>query len=270
MHELTVERSISKLLTSMQGALMNYSHLPSLACLGILTTNLFAGQIGPIAVENEWRFTSSLSIGAIWSSPGDTQQFYLTPTIEKRYISQNKTRSMPYGELFAGMQKSFESNYMVQLGFSVAQTGDAKLQGIIWDDADPDFANHRYSYKIRHTHLAIKAKLSKDFGYFAMPYMAASVGVGSNKAHSYQNTPLIPQAVTNPDFADKSKNTFVYTIGAGVQMSINKNFQAGIGYQFADLGKSELGRAVGQSRSSGLHTSHFYTNAVLFDLTFVA
>ncbi|HHX3357169.1 TPA: outer membrane protein, partial [Legionella anisa] len=96
------------------------------------------------------------------------------------------------------------------------------------------------------------------------------VGVGFNRAHDFTNTPLIFEALPNPDFADHTKTAFTYTLGAGVQKALNDHWQIGAGYEFADWGKSELGRAFGQTMNSGLALNHLYTNGVLFNLTYVA
>ncbi|HHS9463875.1 TPA: outer membrane protein, partial [Legionella anisa] len=78
------------------------------------------------------------------------------------------------------------------------------------------------------------------------------------------------EALPNPDFADHTKTAFTYTLGAGVQKALNDHWQIGAGYEFADWGKSELGRAFGQTMNSGLALNHLYTNGVLFNLTYVA
>ncbi|HAT9492397.1 TPA: porin family protein, partial [Legionella pneumophila subsp. pneumophila] len=39
---------------------------------------------------------------------------------------------------------------------------------------------------------------------------------------------------------------------------------------FADWGKSELGRASGQTLNEGLKLNHLYTNGVVLNLTYVA
>lgn len=44
----------------------------------------------------------------------------------------------------------------------------------------------------------------------------------------------------------------------------------GIGYEFADWGRSQLNRAPGQTLNSGLSLSHLYTNGFLFNLTYSA
>ncbi|HAT8718368.1 TPA: porin family protein, partial [Legionella pneumophila] len=63
---------------------------------------------------------------------------------------------------------------------------------------------------------------------------------------------------------------FTYTLGAGVQKSISEHWQLGVGYEFADWGKSELGRASGQTLNEGLKLNHLYTNGVVLNLTYVA
>lgn len=63
---------------------------------------------------------------------------------------------------------------------------------------------------------------------------------------------------------------FVYTLSAGIQKALNSRWQVGAGYEFADWGQSQLGRASGQTLNSGLSLKHLYTNGILFNLTYVA
>ena len=59
-------------------------------------------------------------------------------------------------------------------------------------------------------------------------------------------------------------------MGAGVQKALNNHWQVGVGYEFADWGKSTLGRSLGQTLNTGLSLNYFYTNGVLFNLTYLA
>ena len=72
------------------------------------------------------------------------------------------------------------------------------------------------------------------------------------------------------NFASNSTTAFTYTLGAGVQRQLNPHWQAGIGYEFADWGRSQLNRASGQTLNSGLSLSQLYTNGFLFNLTYLA
>lgn len=100
--------------------------------------------------------------------------------------------------------------------------------------------------------------------------MQVLVWVFFNRAHDFTNTPLIFEALPNSNFTSNTKTAFSYTLGAGIQKILNYHWQVGIGYEFSDWGKSELGRAPGQSLNTGLSLKHLYTNGVLFNFTYVA
>ena len=72
------------------------------------------------------------------------------------------------------------------------------------------------------------------------------------------------------NFSSHTNTTFTYNLGVGIQRVLNQNWQIGIGYEFADWGKSQLGIASGQTLNSGLKLNHFYTSGLLFNLTYVA
>ncbi|HBD7044715.1 TPA: porin family protein [Legionella pneumophila] len=249
---------------------MKYRLFLSIATAGVLGSAAFAGTMGPVVPSKDWTWVGSVSAGPVWARGGETQTFFLVPEIEKSYRARKSTNALASGELFVGIQKTWSSQWLGQLGLAAATTGNAKLQGVIWDDADPEFNNHSYQYKIRNSRIAVKGKLLLDKGYWLMPWVSASLGVGFNRAHEYSNAPLIFEALPNPNFADHTKTAFTYTLGAGVQKAFNDHWQVGIGYEFADWGKSELGRADTQTMNSGLALNHLYTNGVLLNLTYVA
>ena len=213
---------------------------------------------------------ATLSVGPVWESAGNTQTFYLAPNIEKTYAANHASHALVDGEFFLGIQKPIREKLDAQIGLAVATTGNASLSGTIWDDADSLFNNYTYSYQVRHTHVAIKGKLLADRGYFVTPWVSGSLGVGFNQAHDYSNTPTISEAVVMSNFASNTITAFTYTLGVGVERHLNLHWQAGVGYEFADWGRSQLNRASGQTLSSGLSLSHLYTNGFLFNLTYLA
>ena len=249
---------------------MTYRLFLSIAAAGVLGSAAFAGTMGSVMPAKDWTWVGSIAAGPIWARGGETQTFYLVPDIEKTYASRKSTNALASGELFVGIQKTGSSQWLGQLGLAAAITGNAKFQGVIWDDADSQFDNHSYQYKVRNTRVAVKGKLLLDKGYWLMPWVSASLGVGFNRAHEYSNAPLIFEALPNPNFVDHTKTTFTYTLGAGVQKALSAHWQVGVGYEFADWGKSELGRAPGQTMHTGLATNNLYTNGVLFNFTYVA
>ncbi|KTD20235.1 outer membrane protein [Legionella israelensis] len=249
---------------------MKYFHALSMTAAILSCTQSFAGTMGSVMAPKDWTWIGFVSAGPVWARGGETQTFYLAPEIEKTYAARKSTNAIASGELFVGLQKSLNSQWLGQLGIAAAITGNSKLQGVIWDDADPEFDNYSYQYKIRNIRVAVKGKLLLDKGYWIIPWVSASLGVGFNRAHDFTNTPLIFEALPNPNFTDHTKTAFTYTLGTGVQKALNNHWQIGVGYEFADWGKSELGRALGQTINSGLALNHLYTNGVLFNLTYVA
>lgn len=213
---------------------------------------------------------ATLSLGPVWENTGNTQTFYLAPNIEKTYAADHASHALVNGEIFLGIQKPLREKIEGQIGLAVATTGNAALSGVIWDDALPQFNNYTYSYQVRHTHVAVKGKLLADGGYIVTPWVSGSLGVGFNQAHDYNNTPAISQAATMPNFTSNTTTVFTYTLGVGVERHLNQHWQAGVGYEFADWGSSQLGRASGQTLNAGLSLSHLYTNGFLFNLTYHA
>jgi opacity protein-like surface antigen len=213
---------------------------------------------------------ATLSVGPVWESAGNTQAFYLAPNIEKTYAANYASHALLDGDFFLGIQKSLREKLEGQIGLAVATTGNASLSGNIWDDADALFNNYTYHYQVRHTHLALKGKLLADRGYSVTPWVSGSLGVGFNQAHDFSDTPTINEAVVMSNFASDTTTAFTYTLGVGVQRHLNPHWQAGVGYEFADWGKSQLSRASGQTLNNGLSLSHLYTNGFLVNLTYLA
>lgn len=212
----------------------------------------------------------TVSAGAAWEHAGKTQTFYLTPTIEKTYATDNSTHALADGELFIGKQWRMQQHVLSQLGFAFATTGNAKLSGDIWDDADPAFNNYKYQYKIEHSHFAVKGKLLGDWGYAYSPWISVSLGVGFNRANDYSSEPTIFEAVSTSDFNSNTQIAFTYTIGAGVQKMLTQDWQLGVGYEFADWGKSQLDRAPGQTQGDGLTLNHLFTNSIMMSFTYIS
>jgi opacity protein-like surface antigen len=248
---------------------MKFINVLYIAALHLAYSSTFAGTMGPIGPQKSWRWVGTVSGGPVWSRGGETQTFYLAPEIEKTYSARKESNVFASGELFIGIEKKLSQSWVSDIGIAAATTGNARLQGVIWDDADPQFNNYSYQYKIRNTRLAVKGKLLLDKGFWLMPWVSASAGVGFNRAHEFTNTPLIFEAIPNANFTDHTKTAFTYTVGAGFQKKLNDHWQAGIGYEFADWGKNNLSRAAGQTLNSGLHLNHLYTNGLLFNLTYL-
>ncbi|HEO1459405.1 TPA: porin family protein, partial [Legionella pneumophila] len=138
---------------------MKYRLFLFITAAGVLGSTAFAGTMGPAVPSKDWTWVSSIAAGPVWVRGGETQTFFLAPEIEKTYADRKSTNVLASGELFVGIQKTWSSQWLGQLGLAAATTGNAKLQGVIWDDADPQFDNYSYQYKVRNTRVAVKGKL---------------------------------------------------------------------------------------------------------------
>ncbi len=156
------------------------------------------------------------------------------------------------------------------LGITGALTSPVNVSGNIWDDADPTFDNYSYNYRLQHGHIALKAKVFKDTPYNIRPWVSGGIGVGFNRAYGFTNIGLIPEVIPQNNFGNNTQTSFTYTVGAGVQKTITEHWQAGVGYEFADWGKSQLNQALAQTQGTGLSLNHVYTNGLMFNITYIA
>lgn len=243
----------------------------------LAASSAFPGTMGDLFSDLNKTWVGTLSAGPVWANAGTTQTFFLAPEIEKTYAANKSTNTIGNGELFIGTQKSLPYQLQGQLGLAVATTSNANLQGEIWDDADPVFNNYLYQYRVRNTRIVLKGKLLTEKtcrlinkSYTLLPWVSGSLGVGFNRSHYFNNTPVIFEALPNANFTDHTETAFSYTLGAGLQKTLNEHWQFGVGYEFADWGQSKLGQALGQTLNAGPSLNHLYTNGVLFNFTYLA
>lgn len=243
---------------------------PPISCsfFSTISPTALAGAMGP--VQEPVPFVSTLSVGPTWTQIGTTQNLFIIPAIEKTYAANKPTSTMVDGELFAGLRKTWTTNVSTHLGIAINTTEKASLNGWIWDDAQPEFNNYTYSYSIRHQSVALAGKVLVDPGYWVIPWVKASVGVGFNQAYGFVNQPVDYTALPNNNFLTHTTTAFTYTVGAGVQKAINTHWQVGVGYEFADWGKSRLNPSFEQTVGTGPVENHLYTNGVLFNITYLA
>lgn len=236
----------------------------------MLSSSVLGETVSTTSPNTEWLI--GLSAGPAWISGNKTQTINLEPDVVKTYTADNTNNVIPSVELFVGLQKLIAAraqSFIGQLGLSVVAADNVKLTGDIWEDADPDFNNFSYSYKINHTHIAIKGRLIGNYGLFFEPYISGSIGVGFNRAYDFTITPTISEEVAAPPFTSNTTTTLIYTLGIGLQKSLNKQLQVAIGYEFANWGKVNLSPAVGQTTNQALTLNHLYAQELQLSLFYI-
>lgn len=213
----------------------------------------------------------TLSAGPAWYHAGKTQTLALQPELTNTYVARVTNEVLASGELFLGLQRPISPLFFGQLGLAVATSSYARLQGSIWETADPTFDNFTYQYNLSHTHLAIKGKLLSDrLNDTVSPYVSASLGVGFNRSYQFSMTPTIFEVVPQPLFQSHTQISFVYTLGTGIQKSLNQHWRIGIGYEFSNWGNSHLAAAPGQTINQSLELSHLYTNQLQCNISYLS
>lgn len=124
-----------------------------------LSSTAFAGTMGE---SSPYSWVGTFSIGPVWEAANSQQTLDLAPGVTKTYTANNSTSTLADGEVFLGIQAPLNQQFFAHFGIAGALTSPAKLTGSIWDDADPDFNNYNYGYKIQHSHVALKAKIFKE------------------------------------------------------------------------------------------------------------
>ena len=227
---------------------------------------LWAGTMGD-SIERRW--VATIGGGPGFYHAGKNQIIAVEPDLVKGFMARPKNDALGNLEVFLGKQQGFADGYFGQLGLAAGYAGDANLAGVIYEDANPAFSNYRYNYKINHSYVSVKGKLIKDFGYVIMPYISGSMGVGFNDSYKFKITPVIYPEIPAPPFRSTAETTFTYQLGIGAQIPAGEHWAAGIGYEFADWGKSYLGPAIGQTTNNGLSLRHLYTHQLMFSVSYL-
>lgn len=199
---------------------------------------------------------------------GSTQTLWLTPVIEKKYPAHSASHLLTQGDIFLGILNNLNSQWQSQVGLDFASSSHAIMSGSIWDDAEATFNNYKYRYFLHHSHIVLEAKLLANM-HSILPWVSAGIGMGFNRSHSFSNTPTIPEAIASPNFTSHTLTTLSYIAGMGFQYPLSQHWQLGMGYEFANWGRSRLGKASGQTTNRHLALSHFYTNAIDMNATYI-
>lgn len=222
---------------------------------------------------------ATLSLGGARASQAKEQTIYITPYIKRTYLVSDSAGNLGVGELFLGLQTELYSNFyrnnsseamLGRLGLALGTANSMNISGVVWDNADPQADNYVYGYQVRHSYLTLKGQILLDTNSLLIPWISASAGIGLNNASSFESTPTIEEALPVPPFASKKTTALTYAVGVGVQKALGVHWQIGLGYEFSDWGKSELGTAVEQTLETNLVQNHTYTNSILFNITFLA
>lgn len=226
-----------------------------------------------------WSSIITVSGGPSWATPGQNQYIYpmspvyinnfnpnLPPNYYLYFTHDSPTTILANGEIFFGLQRAINPQMIGQLGLGVAGVSDAKVTGDV--NLNGLLNVYTYDYKVNHARVELKGKLIGSAFTPVQPYLSGSFGIAFNNAHDYRALSINQFLFPAPWFASNTTYAFAYSVGAGVQKMLNRNWQVGVGYEFADLGKSYLG-GDGVNITKGPRLTHLYNNQLLFSVSYL-
>lgn len=246
--------------------------LPMIACVIAGVTCKANAMRGINCSSANFAVTSyivSLSAGAAWVQTGQQQTIVLQPAVKKTFTVSNKTQTVAAGELFVGIEHLIAPSMAGQLGLAIGGMDTIEPQGNVWEGGDPQLNDVSYQYKVRSLRGLVKGKLIWDANSVFNPYVFVGLGLGYNTASSWRLTASGGEVVSFPLFANASTTSFAYSFGAGIQTVVSPNLRFGVGYEFADVGQTQLDRAPEQTINSGVRNHKIQSNALQCTVSFV-
>lgn len=219
--------------------------------------------------------TITVSGGPVWYAGGEIahQSLALTPGNFYIYSPDKPTDILGYGEVFFALNKPVSPLLAGELGIALGYSGNAGVRGTFITNG-PGTNLNNYLYKIKNYRVGMKGKLLGEYGFWVKPYLSATLGVGFNDAYSYFSNPLVAGQTTPPPFADNTTIAFTYAAGIGLEAMVSPQWRIGVGYEFGDWGKSELGAIATPIQgitplNQGLKLDNFYTHTALASISYI-
>ncbi|CEK10339.1 outer membrane protein [Legionella hackeliae] len=234
--------------------------------------NAMAGTVGPNSKPHYIRPLVTISAGVVAAKTGKTQTLTMDGDFtEYRYQAGNSYSDKILGGVFIGEEVSLCPKWLLQLGLGLYIPGDFSSKGNLTEGIDEISSDtFSYNYKIRSRQLLVEGKLLSTMNKSFHPYVLLGLGAAFSEAYDYN--PAVPPFLTfTPQFTDHQNVSFSYSVGAGLDVDLRKNWRLGLGYRFADLGRADLGYGVIDviPFANTLKQSHLYAHQVMLQLTYL-
>lgn len=247
--------------------------LISAALLSSMAAPAFSGTMGEIP-KMPW--FAMLSGGPVWSASGEKQTISLQPGVVNTYQPDRNVSTFGTGSVFMGVDRDFWHGSKLQAGVAVTGSGPDVVRGGVWQDANPNFDNFEYTYRVSQIRLGLKGRVvGKNNHLFKKvekikPYGSGEIAVAWNRSYAYETIARIDTAVLQPNFDSYTKTALSYAFSAGLQGDVTDHVAMAVGYQITSWGNSNLGPANLQTTSTRLGLSSIYANEMQFSLIYTA
>lgn len=251
---------------------MNFK--PLILIIGFLTSP-FVIASETSCCKKSFSYVAALTGGVVWSpdmgGSADFQTGFTRFTYEPE--EGNQTQGV-YGG-FLGGEWRMSPAWDLQLGLGYYQTSTFNTEGTLTQGVSaPSYNAFNYTYDVISRQLLAEGKVLMNWAKRYHPYISVGLGVAFNTAQDYK-VDIGPPLTFSPAYDDHTERSFTYSIGLGMDYDITHYLRFGIGYRFADLGKTELGD--GQVGAPGSYVAvpeapsqrHFYSQEILAQLTWL-
>lgn len=218
-------------------------------------------------VDSSLRPFAGMTLGAGFIRTGHVQTLSLLPPFTNHYTNNASYKSSGLMGLGLGIERGLTEQLSWQLGLSGYFNSQISSTGHVWQFALPEFDNFIYDYRIQSKRVMATGKLLGTLKQNIHPYVSGELGAGFNRASAYKETPLIVEAVAMAPFSGRTHTSLAWGAGGGIDVDISETLRLGLGYQFANLGKTSLGVSPAQFTQQTLSVSHLYSQEVRVQLT---
>ncbi|WP_028382580.1 outer membrane beta-barrel protein [Legionella cherrii] len=226
-----------------------------------------------------WRAVLTLSGAAAFGDRVGTSEFIpIADPLEDEffdYAPHSSDQSKFLFGVFLGAEYLLNPSWNLQSGFSYYQPASFHVNGTVTqglDELSVDSFPYEYDIQVRQVLFENKLLYNLPFQPVVLhPYVSGGIGVGINSFQDFEVTITPPFTTFSNQFSDETLTNFSYRVGAGIDVDVNNWVRVGVGYRFADFGKVKSGNAsIDQVPTfNTISQSHFYTNEVMGQLTFI-
>ena len=229
--------------------------------LGLICSAAQALSIHPVV---------TLGLGSDSTTDRTSQNITLFAPFQNTYYG-NYNDIQTIGNVFLGGEIQFMDKWAWQLGASYYQNiTPFTPNGTVYQFADVNFGNLNYNFNVQSRRYLAETKLLYAFNEKFHPYVQGGIGRANNRSYGYTEVPITSADVPmQTAFANKTVNSFTYSVGLGLEMDMTKNLRFGIGYNYVKLGSAGLGVVSGQESTDTIKLNNFNTNEVMLHFSYV-
>jgi len=212
----------------------------------------------------------TFSPGMAFQNNGNTQTVTLLTSpqnLGNRYVASNDWSHTFVAQLSAEERFLKMNAFSLRFGLTLNYVNHVNQSGVVDQFELPDFDNLNYHYTISSFGMMATLKLLYSLGKKWQTYIDAGVGVASNRAFDYQETPRITGAIAMSPYGNRRINSMINSVGVGLMYALSQQFSIGLGYAFTDLGKSALATSSAQQTTQTPTLNPLYLQVLLLHLS---